>query len=152
MRIAHLFISPQHNYFGHHEQPAGIAPVIELEEVETVAGMGIRGDRFFGWKKDYKGQITFFSREVYESLCAEFNVQDRGPGVFRRNVIVCGADLNALIGQEFAVQGVRFLGEAECSPCHWMDEAFHPGTEASLKNRGGLRAKVLSDGVLRRDG
>ena len=151
MRIAHIFISPEHNYFGHHDQPAGMAPLIELDEAEVVAGMGIRGDRFFGWKKDYKGQVTFFSQEVYESLCAEFHVWDRGPEVFRRNVIVNGADLNALIDQEFAVQGVRFLGEAECSPCHWMDEAFHPGTEASLKNRGGLRAKVLSGGMLRRE-
>ncbi|MEO8105839.1 MAG: MOSC domain-containing protein, partial [Actinomycetes bacterium] len=83
----------------------------------------------------YKGQVTFFSLEVYESLCAELQVRDRGPGVFRRNLIVSGADLNALIGQEFTVQGVRFLGTAECSPCHWMDEAFHAGTEASLKDR-----------------
>ena len=151
MRIANIFISPEHNYFGHHDQPAGTAPLIELEEADVVAAMGIRGDRFFSWKKDYKGQVTFFSLEVYESLCAEFQVWDRGPGVFRRNVIVSGADLNALIDQEFTVQGVRFFGEAECSPCHWMDGAFHPGTEASLKNRGGLRAKVLSSGTLRRE-
>lgn len=150
MRVEHLYISPGHNYFGHHGEPAGNAPVVELEEAELVAGTGIRGDRFFGWKEDYKGQITFFSREVYESLCEEFHVRDRGPEVFRRNVIVSGADLNALIGQEFSVQGIRFLGTAECSPCYWMDEAFHPGTEASLKGRGGLRAKILTSGTLRR--
>ncbi len=149
MRIVHLFISPEHNYFGHHGQPAGTAPVIAVEEARLVADWGIEGDRFFGWKEGYKGQVTFFSLEVYEALCAEFRVRDRGPGVFRRNVIVSGADLNALIGEEFTVQGVRFLGTAECSPCHWMDEAFHPGAEVSLRNRGGLRAKVLSDGVLR---
>ena len=149
MRIVHIFISPDHNYFGHHGQPAGTAPLIELAEARLVAGLGIEGDRFFGWKDDYKGQVTFFSMEVYESLCAEFQVRDRGPGVFRRNLLVSGAELNVLIGREFTVQGVRFLGTAECSPCHWMDEAFHPGTEASLKNRGGLRAKILSGGVLR---
>ena len=149
MHIVHIFISPEHNFFGHHGQPAGTAPVIELEKATLVAGMGIEGDRFFGWKDDYKGQVTFFSREVYESLCAEFQVWDRGPGVFRRNLVVSGVDLNALTGEEFTVQGLRFLGTAECSPCHWMDEAFHPGTEASLKNRGGLRAKILSGGVLR---
>jgi MOSC domain-containing protein YiiM len=58
-------------------------------------------------------------------------------------------DLNTLIGVEFEVQGVRFLGSAECSPCYWMDRAFAPGAEAALKGRGGLRAKILSDGVLR---
>ena len=151
MRITHIFISPEHNYFGHHGQPAGTAPLVELEEARLAAGQGIEGDRFFGWKEDYKGQVTFFSYEVYEALCAEFQVWDRGPGVFRRNIIVSGVDLNGLIGQEFIVQGVRFLGMAECSPCNWMEEAFHPGAEASLKRRGGLRAKVLSDGVLRPD-
>jgi MOSC domain-containing protein YiiM len=150
MTIEHIFISPEHNYFGHHGQPAGQAPVVALEEAELVAGKGIAGDRFFGWKEDYKGQITFFSREVHESLCAEFQVWDRGPEVFRRNVIVSGVDLNGLIGREFTVQGIRFLGMAECSPCYWMDGAFHPGAEASLKGRGGLRAKILTDGTLRR--
>ena len=151
MQIAHLFISPGHNYFGHHDQPAGTAPLVELDEAVLVAGKGIEGDRFFDWKEDYKGQVTFFSLEVWESLCAEFQVEDRGPGVFRRNIIVRGADLNALIGEEFEVQGVRFLGTAEASPCHWMEEAFHPGAEKSLHRRGGLRAKVLTSGVLRRE-
>lgn len=150
MTVTHLFISPEHNYFGHHGQPAGAAPLVELDEAVLVAGKGIEGDRFFGWKENYKGQVTFFSHEVWQSLCAEFQVWDRGPGVFRRNIIVSGADLPALIGQEFEVQGVRFLGTGESSPCHWMEEAFHPGAEASLKDRGGLRAIVLSDGVLRR--
>jgi MOSC domain-containing protein YiiM len=151
MRVTHLFVSPAHNYFGHHDQPAGKAPVVELEEAVLVEGKGIEGDRFFGWKENYKGQVTFFSREVWESLCVEFQAWDRGPEVFRRNIVVSGVDLNSLIGQEFEVQGVRFLGTAECTPCYWMDEAFHPGAESSLKGRGGLRAKVLTDGVLRRE-
>ena len=150
MTIEHIFISPEHNFFGRHGFPAGETPVIELDEAQLVAGKGIEGDRFFGWKEDYKGQITFFSREVYDSLCAAFQVSDRGPEVFRRNVIVSGVDLNTLIGREFEIQGIRFLGMAECSPCYWMDGAFHAGAEESLKGRGGLRAKILSGGILRR--
>jgi len=150
MTIERIFISPEHNFFGHHGSPAGETPVIELDEATLVAGKGIEGDRFFGWKEDYKGQITFFSREVYDSLCAAFQVSDRGPEVFRRNVIVSGVELNSLIGREFEIQGIRFLGMAECTPCYWMDGAFHPGAEASLKGRGGLRAKILTGGILRR--
>jgi MOSC domain-containing protein YiiM len=152
MRIENLYISPGHNYFGHHGQPAGTAPVVEVEEAVLVAGKGIEGDRFFDYKENYKGQITFFSQEVYEALCARFQVWDRGPGVFRRNAVVSGADLNTLIGVEFEVQGIRFLGTAECTPCHWMDEAFHPGAEEALRGHGGLRAKILSGGTLRRGG
>jgi MOSC domain-containing protein YiiM len=71
--------------------------------------------------------------------------------VYRRNLVVREVDLNALIGREFEVQGVRFLGMAEAKPCYWMDEAFAPGAEEALKGQGGLRAKVLTSGTLRRD-
>ena len=151
MIIERIFISQEHNYFGHHGREAGTAEVKEVEEAVMVAGKGIEGDRFFDWKENYKGQITFFSREVYESLCVQLGVTGRGPEVFRRNVVVSGVDLNELAGQEFEVQGIRFEGVAECSPCYWMDEAFHPGAEASLKGRGGLRARILTSGTLRRE-
>lgn len=151
IRIEHLYLSPGHNYFGHHGQPAGTNPMIEVDEVECVAGRGLRGDRFFDFKENYKGQITFFAGELYDELCAQFGVIDREPWAFRRNVITRHVDLNTLIGQTFTLQGIRFEGVAECSPCYWMDQAFAPGTEAALKGRGGLRARILDDGVLRRD-
>jgi MOSC domain-containing protein YiiM len=68
--------------------------------------------------------------------------------VTRRNVITRGVDLNMLIGKKFEVQSVRFEGVSECSPCHWMDEVIAPGAEAALHGRGGLRAKILTDGRL----
>lgn len=148
-RVEHLYLSPGHNFFGHHGLQAGKHPIIAVPEIECVAGHGIRGDRFFDFKPDYKGQITFFSGEIYDELCVRFDLWDREPSVFRRNIITRGIDLNTLIGLEFILQGVAFLGAAECSPCHWMDEAFASGTEAALKNRGGLRAKILTDGWLR---
>lgn len=151
IRIEHLYLSPGHNYFGHHGQAPGEHPMIAVDSVECVAGRGLRGDRFFDFKPDYKGQITFFAGELYDELCIAKDVHDREPWSFRRNVITRGVDLNTLIGQEFELQGVRFLGMAECSPCYWMDQAFAPGTEAALKGRGGLRAKILTDGTLRRD-
>jgi MOSC domain-containing protein YiiM len=150
MTVEHIYISPEHNYFGHHGQPAGTSPIIELDEASLVAGKGIEGDRFFAWKEDYKGQITFFSHEVYQDVCASLGVINVPPSVFRRNVIVSGIDLNSLIDQEFELQGIRFRGICECSPCHWMDEAFHPGAESALKGRGGLRARILTSGILRR--
>jgi len=151
MKISRIYISPEHNFFGHHEKPAGTAPTVECSEVECVAGMGLKGDRFFGWKDDYKGQVTFFAEEVWERLCEQMQVADKDPGVFRRNIITRGIDLNALIGKEFEVQGIRFLGTQEAAPCHWMNKAFAEGAEKALHGKGGLRAKVLSDGTLRRD-
>lgn len=147
--IRQLYISTAHNFFGHHGQPAGTDPVIEVPEVECVAGRGLRGDRFFDYKKHYNGQITFFAVETYTAICETLRVRNKPFSVFRRNVITSGMDLNELIGREFGIQGVRFRGVEECKPCYWMDEAFGPGACEFLKGRGGLRAKILSDGILR---
>jgi MOSC domain-containing protein YiiM len=148
IEIRHCYISPGHNFFGHHGQPAGAHPMIAVPELDCFAGRGIRGDRFFEHKENYKGQITFFAEEVYEELCERFDVWDKSPAVLRRNVITRGVELNALVGAEFDVQGIRFLGTEECKPCYWMDLAFHPGAESAMKGRGGLRARILTDGVL----
>lgn len=150
MQILHLYISPEHNYFGHHGQPPGQSPIQEVDSVECVAGKGLVGDRFFGHKEDYKGQVTFFAYEVYERLCEQFLAMGISPAIFRRNVITKGVDLNTLIGQEFEVQGVRFIGTEECRPCYWMDQALAPGAEEAMKGNGGLRARILNDGTLNR--
>jgi MOSC domain-containing protein YiiM len=147
--IRQMFISPGHNYFGHHGRPADDFPLEEVDEIECVAGRGIPGDRFYDYRPNYKGQITFFSREVFDRLSAAFPLIQKGPGALRRNVIVSGANLNALIGEEFELQGVRFLGTAHCKPCYWLDDAFCPGTEAWLKGNGGLRAQILTNGWLK---
>jgi MOSC domain-containing protein YiiM len=123
--------------------------MVEVPEIRCVAGRGIEGDRFFDFRRNYKGQITFFANEVYQDLCAKLFVNVKTPSVFRRNVITAGVDLNGLIDCEFELQEVRFLGIAECSPCHWMNAAFAPGAESALHGRGGLRAKILSTGRLR---
>jgi MOSC domain-containing protein YiiM len=148
MEICQLFISPGHNFVGHHGREPDTHPMIEISEIECVAGRGIRGDRYFDLKDDYKGQITFFSVEVFDELCSAMQIQAYSPSLARRNVITLGVDLNELIGQEFEVQGVRFLGMEECRPCYWMDGAFAPGAKEFLKGRGGLRAKILKGGKL----
>ena len=124
--------------------------MLEVDEIECAAGKGLHGDRFFDYKPDYKGQATFFSKEVYEKLCAELGVNGKSPAVFRRNILIRGQDLNALIGKEFEVQGIRFLGSEEAKPCYWMDEAFGAGAEQAMRGFGGLRVRILTDGVLKR--
>ena len=152
MIIEKLFLSPAHNYFGHHGAPAGATPVVEADTLECVAGRGVRGDRFFDYRPDYAGQITFFSAEVFAELCAAVGAGGCSPGAVRRNVIVHGADLNELIGREFELQSVWFRGAEECRPCYWMNEAVGPGAEAWLKGRGGLWARILTDGILQGNG
>lgn len=148
MEILAIYTSPAHNFYGHHGKPAGREPVESRDVVTCVAGKGIEGDRFFGYKESYKGQITFFAQEVHEALVTHFQRPDLPASVYRRNVVTRGLDLAALIGREFSLGGIRFEGTQECAPCYWMNDAVGPGAEEFLKGRGGLRARILSDGPL----
>jgi MOSC domain-containing protein YiiM len=146
--IRQIFISPGHNYFGHAGRAPDDYPLQEVERIQCIAGRGIRGDRFYDYKDNYKGQITFFAQEVAEGLSAAFPHVQKSAGALRRNVITSGVDLNSLIGAEFQLQGVRFLGTGHCRPCFWLDQAFAPGTEEWLQGNGGLRAQILTCGSL----
>ncbi|MDQ2867956.1 MAG: molybdenum cofactor biosysynthesis protein [Verrucomicrobiota bacterium] len=149
MEICHLYISPGHNFVGHHDSEAGNYPTVEVESIECVAGRGIRGDRFFDYKEAYKGQVTFFASEVFAEMEASLHLEGSAAPDARRNVITHGVDLNTLIDREFEVQGVKFLGTEECRPCRWMDHVFKPGALEFLRGHGGLRARIISDGTLR---
>lgn len=146
--LRHLVVSPGHNFRGHHGRPPGRHAAIEVAVLECVAGRGIIGDRYFDFKDDYKGQITFLEWKVYRRLCRALATDDVPPSELRRNVVIDGVDLNRLIGREFEVDGLRFCGTEECRPCYWMDRAVAPGAEAFLQGRGGLRAQILTSGLL----
>lgn len=147
-RIVRLYVSPGHNYVGHFGREPGTHPMQERGEVECVAGHGLVGDRYFRPDPAAKRQVTFFAEEVHERLCTG-RAEPPPPSVYRRNILTRGLDLAVLIGTEFEVQGIRFFGTEESRPCDWMNRAFCPGTRELLVGQGGLRARILTDGILR---
>ena len=149
LALHNIYISEGHQFFGRHGLGALSHPIQELDEVECVAGLGLRGDRFFASPKHSLGQVTLFSREVFRAMQRELGVSGAQPSALRRNLIVSGADLNTLIGVEFELQGIQLRGVEECRPCYWMDLAVAPGAEAWLRGRGGLRCQILTSGWLR---
>ncbi len=126
--------------------------MLEVAAIECVAGRGIRGDRYFDHKPDFKGQVTFFSWDIFCDLRRELSLYGAQPWALRRNVITQGVNLMEWVGRRFEIQGVTFEGVEECKPCYWMDEALAPGAEAWLRGRGGLRARIVSDGWIRSEG
>ena len=120
----------------------------DRQSIECVAGKGILGDRYFDYKPHYKGQLTFFSCDVYRAIQSELNLKGKNASVFRRNVIVSGVDLNELIGARFVLGDVEFEGVEEARPCYWMNQACCPGAEEWLRGRGGLRVRILTDGAM----
>lgn len=145
--IVALYRSAAHNFVGHHGLEPGVHPMEQVPMLECVAGRGIRGDRFFDHRPDFKGQITFFAVEVHEAVCAAFGIHP-DPSVYRRNVVTRGVDLGEWIGRRFQIQGIGFEGIEECRPCYWMDQVVTAGVEEFLRGQGGLRARILADGRL----
>ena len=149
VRIHAIYVSPGHNFVGHHGKPPGEHPVEAVPEVECVEGKGLRGDRFFGHGENYKGQITFIAREDIEEVAKALGREPPDPASFRRNVVTGGVNLHDWIGRRFRIQGILFEGVEHCRPCYWMDRAVGPGAEKAMDGRGGLRARILSSGILR---
>ena len=149
--LLEIWISPGNDFRGRHGQSRLEHGIQSLSTVECVAGMGLLGDRYFGCKPDYKGQVTFLDAGTVQAVRERFSQPDLSSSVFRRNLIVQGVDLAAWVGKRFRFQGIDFEASEECKPCYWMDAAVAPGVEEFLASsfRGGLRARILSDGILK---
>ena len=150
-RVEKLFTSAGHNFFGHHGRQADEHPACEMAQIECVAGRGIRGDRFFDYRDNYKGQITFFSRKVFDALKQELHLPQAQPAALRRNVLISNGDLNRWIGMRFELQGVVFEGTEECRPgCGGGGLAARPGWVARPNPEGGSLAgeRRMTPGVV----
>ncbi len=153
--IRHIFVSPGHNYLGRPKDGPGAHPTHDVARVEVRAGLGLVGDRYFGVAAHFNAQVTLVAWEVFAEVQRAFGAHELSPVLLRRNIVVEGIPLNQLIGQEFTIvdasgAAVRLQGASHCAPCAWMDAALGAGAWQLLKGRGGLRARILSDGVLHR--
>lgn len=128
--------------------------MVEVAEIRALPGKGLEGDRYFGGVGTYSKnpgdrQVTFIEKEAIDSLERESEITI-GPGEARRNLVTTGLALNHLIDREFQVGDVRFRGIKLCEPCNHLESLTKVGVRAALVHRGGLRAEVLSEGMLRK--
>ncbi|WP_127125866.1 MOSC domain-containing protein [Georgenia sp. SYP-B2076] len=154
VEVLHLLVSAGHAYFGRPRDGAADVPTTDADRVEVMAGKGIVGDRFFGKAAHMDAAVTLFAVEGLEAMAAELGAAPFDPLLTRRNVILRGAHLAPLLGEEFALESrgasVRLLGGRPANPCAWMDRVLAPGAHAAMRGRGGMRCRALSDGVLHR--
>ncbi len=137
--------------------PGAGARMVRVDRATARAGRGLEGDRYFEQRGTFSNaharghDLTLIEAEVLESV--ELPAGRLAPEDARRNVVTRGIDLNALVGERFAVGGVECLGQRFCEPCAHLErltaQAGKAGTLRALIHRGGLRADVLSDGEIR---
>ena len=130
--------------------PAAAAPVIQVHHATATAGAGLNGDRYAAGTGTFAAgrpgaALTLIEAGVLDELAAE-----RGAPVdHRRNVVVRGTDLNALVGRRFRLGEVVCEGRRLCEPCAHLERLNDGGVLRPLVHRGGLRADVLTGGELR---
>ena len=129
-------------------------PIESQQAVQLHAGCGIVGDRHYRRNTPAAEQITLIEEEAIAAFNTHYQ-QQVAPATLRRNVLTRGMDLNALEGQEFYIGPVRLRGIELCEPCSVVGKLLAqpdlaaPQVVKALLGRGGLRAEILSNGVIR---
>ena len=155
VEILHLLVSPEHAYFGRPRDGAAEVPTYDAEQVRVVADKGVVGDRFYGKAVHLDASLTLLAVEAVDAVAAELGVPRFDPMLARRNVVLRGAQLTPLVGQEVVLESgadaVRLRVGRFANPCAWMDRVLAPGAHPALRGgRGGVRCRPLTDGVLHR--
>jgi MOSC domain-containing protein YiiM len=125
-----------------------------VAEVHAMPGRGLEGDRYFlepgALRKDNKTdrQITLIEIEAVDALRKEEGIAV-SPADIRRNLVMRGVQLNTLVDKRFKVGEVTLRGIRLCEPCQYLAKITQPEVLPGLLHRGGLRAEILSDGVIR---
>ena len=129
-------------------------PTVSVEEVRAVAGQGLEGDRYFSGNGYYSKtpgtgrQVTLIEVETIEALERDYKLKIE-PGQASRNIVTRGVALNHLVGREFSAGEVVLRGMRLNEPCNHLAGLTDEKVKQGLVHRGGLRADIVSGGVIR---
>ncbi len=125
-----------------------------VASAQAVIGRGLEGDRYFNKLGTYSNEpgsgrdVTFIEIEAIEALKRDYQIEVE-PNQTRRNIMTQGVALNHLVNREFKVGNVTLRGTRLCEPCAHLEKLTGKGVMRGLIHRGGLRAEVISGGVIR---
>jgi MOSC domain-containing protein YiiM len=138
-------------------------PMESVSEVRAMPGQGLEGDRYFRHRGFYSDrpshggrEVTLIETEAVEALLSGVaNAAGHtlgiklSPAETRRNIATSGVPLNHLVDREFWVGEVLMRGTRLCEPCRHLEELTQKGVLGGLVHRGGLRARILTEGTIR---
>ena len=153
VEVVGLLASPEHRWEGRPDAVVAARPVESRDRIEVRAGLGIVGDRYSGQPAHRDASVTVIAAEALDRLAAELGSGPLDPLATRRNVVLRGAEVEALRGQLFSLDcgegEVVLAGGRPANPCAWLDLALTPGAHRGMRGRGGVRCAPRTDGVLR---
>jgi MOSC domain-containing protein YiiM len=134
-------------------------PMEAQTQARALAASGFAGDRyatnqgtFSHSARQVMRHVSLIAREAIEEanrILVERGLAPFGLHETRRNIITEGADVNALLGREFRIGDVRMRGTEPTRPCHHPSALVQKtGFAEAFATRGGVRAEVLSSGII----
>ena len=133
--------------------PEGSAAMERVEEVRTIEGCGIEGDRYCegtGFWSRYGDvcEVTLIESEDLDHIQSELGISVKN-GEHRRNIITSGVRLGDLRRKRFRIGEAVLEYDRPRPPCKHVQDLSEPGMTRALKGRGGICARVVEAGRIR---
>ncbi len=119
----------------------------QVMQANAVAGTGLEGDRA-GRYSGSKRQVTLIQSEYLAVVQSFLPAVDVTPANLRRNLVISGINLNALLKQVVVIGDVQMEITGLCHPCKKLEQQLGLGVFNALRGHGGLTAKILSSGPI----
>jgi MOSC domain-containing protein YiiM len=135
--------------------PEAGAPMEARDAVRAVPGRGLKGDRYFTGDGSFsrwpgpRRDVSLIAEEALAEMIDASGIA-LNPAESRRNLLTRGVPLNDLVRTEFMIGPVRLRGIRLCQPCKRLVRLTGHGDDLipALVDRGGLRAQILTEGVI----
>ncbi len=124
-------------------------PARSVRSARALAGRGLEGDRHASGTGTFPSGLPGSALTLVEAEVCESFTPALEPDEHRRNVLIRGLALNQLVGHEFTIGDVRCRGMRLCEPCMVVERYASRPVLRALAHRGGLRADILEDGMIR---
>lgn len=131
-------------------RPVRKAPLKTVSEVDVSEEKGLVGDHYSG--KSGNRHVTLIQAEHLPVVAALTGHDDIDPGLLRRNIVISGLNLLALKDHKIQIgESVLLEITGLCHPCSRMETNLGPGGYNAMRGHGGLTARVLQGGTIRRE-
>jgi len=126
------------------------APMQLRHAVEAITDTGLNGDRYRvdGSRPSPDYQVTLIELENIEAFTKRTGLA-LTPEMPRRNIVTSGVRLNDLVGKRFMVGDALLEGLDLCEPCRLFAERTYAAVSEFFPGKGGLRARIVSGGIIR---
>jgi MOSC domain-containing protein YiiM len=124
------------------------ASIESVTEAVVQVGTGIVGEHHAATGKGDR-QVTLIQQEHIPVMASMLGQDSIHPGQLRRNVLVSGINLLALMKKRFFVGDILLEGTGPCDPCSRMLENLGPSGIDVMTGHGGITATVIEGGTIR---